>query len=265
MGQLKMRKRTMQAVSFFNYLLVFAIVNSLFIFLTGNTPAESDCSNVTQCTANEPFWCNPTDNGICQEMKEDNTCQNNGGLLERQHFNEGDPPICPSGSILLSETVNNFTRYSCHTINTATGELPLIVFLPGTGTYASQAYQMTTLDEHMNDAGGKYHLLSLQARQLCIPGEAKLDDLPVLDPIRWEVSYRDPLNNDDMQYIDRMIKFFIDTTAPGRVDKKRIYVVGHSNGAAMAAFYGIQRNAWQQGFPGIAAVIQWEGADPWAS
>ena len=64
-----------------------------------------------------------------------------------------------------------------------------------------------------------------------------------------------PVTNVDAQAIDRFIE---QTIATGKVDPKRIYIFGWSNGAYMAALYGMWRS------DRIAAIGQYAGADPWS-
>ncbi|HEV8307406.1 MAG TPA: PHB depolymerase family esterase [Methylomirabilota bacterium] len=71
----------------------------------------------------------------------------------------------------------------------------------------------------------------------------------------WDEWYRDPSRNLDALAIDRFLNQVI---ATGRIDTRRIYVFGWSNGAYMAALYGVWRG------DRIAAIGQYAGADPWS-
>lgn len=71
----------------------------------------------------------------------------------------------------------------------------------------------------------------------------------------WDSWYRNPDANLDALAIDH---FLDEVMATGRVDPARIYVFGWSNGAYMAALYGVWRSER------IAAIAQYAGADPWS-
>jgi predicted esterase len=71
----------------------------------------------------------------------------------------------------------------------------------------------------------------------------------------WDEWYRNPTLNLDALAVDH---FLDEVIASGKVDTDRIYVFGWSNGAYMAALYGVWRGAR------IAAMGQYAGADPWS-
>jgi predicted esterase len=70
----------------------------------------------------------------------------------------------------------------------------------------------------------------------------------------WDEWYRNPTANLDALAIDH---FLDEVVARGLVDTNRIYVFGWSNGAYMAALYGM----WRANR--IAAIAQYAGGNPW--
>ncbi len=71
----------------------------------------------------------------------------------------------------------------------------------------------------------------------------------------WDEWYRDPSRNLDALAVDHFVDQLI---ASEKVDTSRIYVFGWSNGAYMAALYGMWRS------DRIAAIGQYAGADPYS-
>lgn len=71
----------------------------------------------------------------------------------------------------------------------------------------------------------------------------------------WDEWYRNPTQNLDALAVDHFLDEVL-ATAP--IDRQRIYVFGWSNGAYMAALYGVWRSQR------IAAIGQYAGADPWS-
>ncbi len=71
----------------------------------------------------------------------------------------------------------------------------------------------------------------------------------------WDEWYRNPSQNLDALAIDHFVD---EVVASGRVDPRRVYVFGWSNGAYMAALYGMWRS------DRIAAIGQYAGPIPGA-
>jgi poly(3-hydroxybutyrate) depolymerase len=142
--------------------------------------------------------------------------------------------------------------------------LPLLVFLHGSFGSADTVYDHTLLRQKAvnfklgADAGQLgFVLASMQGRNLFLSWE------PNFSGSHHDQWYRDlgsPSCNPDIRSLDHLIDALV---AKGIVDKQRIYLSGWSNGAFMAAEYGIARHTVPT--PGgnrIAAVAAYAGADP---
>lgn len=196
------------------------------------------------------------------------TCSSHGAPPMRTVQPVTKVPSCSKGKVLSFEQ-NGVTRYAClnlprqseQEINRAsTRQWPLLVYLHGSLTTPDSLYR-----------AGR-NLFSLHD-EYPLSGDAEVKGFIVLSPegrraeawpsesahtgkgFHWDEWHRDPATNLDAQAIDRFIE---KTIATGKVDSKRIYVFGWSNGAYMATLYGMWRS------DRIAAIGQYAGADPWS-
>jgi pimeloyl-ACP methyl ester carboxylesterase len=193
----------------------------------------------------------------------------------------GDPPAIVSGTAkpdcLHGQTLGpwkdpgGYERYACLWEPSAIGSsapLPLVIYLhpsvlgPGTVT-------KTDLLRYQNSAsltaGGPAGYIVLAPA-----GRKTLHHYPRPDEkgLGWDNWYRQ-LNpagdvtvrgalyrpNADAVAIDHFVELELST---GRVDPNRIYIVGWSNGAAMAYLYGLNR-------PNIAAAVLYSAPDPFGA
>ncbi len=179
----------------------------------------------------------------------------------------GRPPY-DDGAPVHRVDANGVDRYAClyQPLGASPdNKLPLVVFLHGGGVgAASNVYDFTSLRAKAvttvlgADAGQPgFFLLSIQGRSLHYPTFNNRDGH------HHDFYYRDlrtRSTNPDIVNLDRHID---DLVASGRVDPRRIYVMGWSNGGFFAQMYGIARHATPT--PGgnrVAAVTPYTAADP---
>jgi poly(3-hydroxybutyrate) depolymerase len=157
----------------------------------------------------------------------------------------------------------NGTRAACVFRPTGSGPWPLVVFLHGGGQTADILYDATSLRAKaatfaLGTKNG-FILAADQGRNLhAIDGNA--------DGPRHDIFYRDlssPSTNPDIAALDRLIDTLVSN---GGVDRKRIYVIGWSNGGFFAQFYAFARGATPT--PGgnrVAAAVAYASGDPFES
>ncbi len=189
---------------------------------------------------------------------------------------ETGPTMCQGGSRLSDWKDNNgTTRRAClydTDIATPTHKLPLLVFLQGSAVPSDFQLPITGLPGTLTSAN-----LSNDPQRpgfILLQPIGRITDHFYPEPnntqtVGWDVWYRQlvavaggrevngiryPLNA-DMETVDHYIDQMV---ATGRVDTDRIYVVGWSNGAALALLYGQNR-------PRVAAVTMYSGPDPYDS
>jgi hypothetical protein len=144
---------------------------------------------------------------------------------------------------------------------------PLVIWIAGSGGGAGNVYDKTSLrtkqltfDMSGDPVRPGFILVSIQPRNLHWPTADSQDGS------RSETFYRDlnsPSTNSDISFVDHIIDTLV---AEGVVDRKRIYVMGWSNGARFSGLYSILRH--EQTTPGgnlVAAVANYSGGDPYAS
>jgi len=171
-------------------------------------------------------------------------------------------PYAPRGRV-LSFAQDGITRYAClHLPRQAQDpdghdrKWPLVVYLHGSRTTPESLY---TLGRHLFDFHDT-HVLSddpdVRGFVLLAPEGRRAApwSSPTGTGFHWDEWHHSPSSNLDALAIDRFID---ETIATGRVDPRRIYVFGWSNGAYMAALYGVWRGER------IAAIGQYAGGDPW--
>lgn len=184
--------------------------------------------------------------------------------------------LCPGGRRLDDwKDGNGSTRRACLYDNGAASEtrkLPLVVFLQGSAIPTDLQLPVTNL----LPALGSADLTGDPARPgfILLQPVGRITDhfypLPnSSNTIGWDVWYRQMIDvaggrevngerhaiNADAATIDHYIA---EQVATGRVDTSRIYLVGWSNGAALALLYGQNR-------PEVAAVFMYSGPDPYDS
>jgi poly(3-hydroxybutyrate) depolymerase len=170
-------------------------------------------------------------------------------------------PICYQGKLLSFEQ-EGVTRYAClNTPRQARGQAagkkwPLLIYLHGSRTTPDSLYVegRTLFDLHSgyllsgNPETRGFFILSPEGRRaapaVSITGTG----------FHWDTWYRNSSENLDALAIDH---FLDEVVATGLIDTDRIYVYGWSNGAYMAALYGVWRHER------IAAIGQYAGANSW--
>lgn len=154
------------------------------------------------------------------------------------------------------------TRAACEYIPPSAGtQVPLVVFLHGSHGSADDVYNDTLLRQDAVSASLKpgitgFALASMQGRNLhwlgSNPGGSHHD---------W--MFRDlasPSKNPDIADLDHLVDTLVKT---GKIDPKRIYVMGWSNGAFFGQMYAIAR--YTTATPGgnhVASAVMYAGADP---
>ena len=175
-------------------------------------------------------------------------------------------PECDGGRVLSFDQAG-VTRYAC--LNQppqaerepASGrQWPLLIYLHGSLVTPHSLY---TFGKHLFDLHSSYPLSAtpgVDGFLVLAPEGRKAQPWPSTEVqtgsgYHWDEWYRDPARNLDVLAIDHFVD---EVVASGRVDPRRIYVFGWSNGAYMADLYGMWRS------DRIAAIGQYAGADPWS-
>ncbi len=180
-------------------------------------------------------------------------------------------PVCFGGKLLGPWADSGGSdRYAClYEPKSAGAEnpLPLVVFLHGSLATADTIL-LTGLTGRVDDAdlGGARRGFIMIAPE----GREATHHYPGLDKsgLGWDNWYRqlEPSGdavvsgttcreNDDAAAIDHFVE---DEASTGKVDRKRIYLMGWSNGAAMAILYGLNR-------PQVAAAAVYSAPDPFGA
>ncbi len=189
-----------------------------------------------------------------------------------------DPPVCRTstagrdsfddGPPIAYATPSGVMRYAClyrQPQASARAPRPLVVWLHGGGTgAASNVYDATSIrkkapsfDLTGDPARAGFHVLSVQGRTLHYYLHADRDGR------HHDFYYRDlrsPSTNPDIANVDGLIDQLV---ASGVVDRKRIYMMGWSNGAFFSQMYAIARHGTAT--PGgnrIAGAVAFTGGDP---
>ncbi len=185
----------------------------------------------------------------------------------------GTPPIrtvypvtiplkCEDGE-LLSWQQSSVIRYAClnypEQASTENHKWPLVVFLHGSIASPMSIYTLGKEFFALRDSYQLSDSASVQGFILLSP-EGRIAK-PYTGPnpetgegFHWDTWYRNPAENLDALAIDHFID---EVVATGKVDTKRIYVWGWSNGAFMTVLYSSWRSSR------IAAMGQYAGANPW--
>jgi len=178
-------------------------------------------------------------------------------------------PFCEQGRVLAFDQ-EGITRYACLNLPQQAEEeqsqiagkrWPLLIYLHGS---------LTTPDSLYTFGRGLFNLHHLYP----LSGDPDVLGFILLSPegrkavpwpsssgpetgwgFHWDSWYRNPIDNLDALAIDHFVDEVVST---GLVDPARIYVFGWSNGAYMAALYGVWRS------DRIAAIGQYAGADSWS-
>jgi dienelactone hydrolase len=161
---------------------------------------------------------------------------------------------------------DGLTRYHCEYRGNATAlaPRPLVIFVPGSGGNAANAYDYTRLREKaitydLNSSLLRHGfvLVSIQARNLHWP-TADNEDGPKSDTYHRDLATHS--TNRDITYLDHVVDSIV---SEGVIEASRIYLMGWSNGARFAAMYAIARHDTPT--PGgnyVAAVANYSGGDP---
>lgn len=224
----------------------------------------SACSAAAPCTALLPTYArlDPPVDRIDTESDEP-TCAT-GELGTRTGH-----PVYDDGPARSFVAPGGVTRYWCEARPPGAGASnprPLVIYVPGSGGHGGSVYDTSllrdkqpTFDLSDKPAAPGYVLASIQPRNL---------HWPTSDPqegTKSDSQYRDlgsPSMNPDIAFLDHIIDSLV---TEGVVDPLRIYVMGWSNGARFALFYGIARH--ETATPGgyrVAAVANFSGGDPFA-
>lgn len=173
-------------------------------------------------------------------------------------------PAFDDGAPESRQGIDGTPRYACAHSPSPSAALPLLVYFHGSGGGAENVYDTSLLRQKAAsyDLSGDpqkkgFALLSLQARNLHWPTATNQDGS------KHDTFYRDLggcSTNPDFANADAFIDAWVGS---GKVDPKRIYVTGWSNGGRFAQAYAIARH--EQPSPGgnrVAAAAVYSGADP---
>ncbi len=182
-----------------------------------------------------------------------------------------EPPSCRHGQVLAYDQ-DGTRRYACLYLPKQAREKqkpktaykwPLLIYLHGSLTTPDSIYWLgadllSLRDEFPLSDNGKvrgFFLLAPEGRR-ADPWKSEEPEGPKTGKgMHWDEWFRDPSRNLDALAIDHFLDQMVES---GQVDTNRIYIFGWSNGAYMAALYGVWRG------DRIAAIGQYAGADPWS-
>ena len=181
---------------------------------------------------------------------------------------EAGRPLRDDGPPVHRVDETGVDRYACRYQPPETvpgARYPLVVFLHGGGTgTATSIYDFTSLrlkaeSFALGDAASPtgFFLLSIQGRNLHYPTGGDRDGR------HHDFYFRDlrsPSANSDIANLDLQIDTLV---ATGRIDPRRIYVIGWSNGGFFGQMYAIARHVTPT--PGgnrVAAVVPYTAGDP---
>jgi pimeloyl-ACP methyl ester carboxylesterase len=218
------------------------------------------CDGLTGLCAEEP---------VCSPASPCATATVNGNKVTNE-TSAFSPPTCNRNGFndaparTWTDAVNGQSRAACVFVPSATLPLPLVLFLHGSGTSGDQVYTTTllrakaaTFDLTGDPARPGFVLASDTARivQSTLPGGngAQVHEVYFRD-------FRSPSSSSDFRNFDRLIDELV---ATGKIDPKRIYIVGYSNGGFAGQLYGLARYATPT--PGgnyVAAVAVYGAASP---
>jgi len=166
---------------------------------------------------------------------------------------------------VLSFDQGGVTRYACLNMpaqadqdGAAARKWPLFIYLHGSRTTPDSVYTLGRALFDLHDTFALSGDPDVRGFILLAPEGRRATPSGALTGtgFHWDSWYRNPTSNLDALAVDH---FLDEVIATGKVDTDRIYVFGWSNGAHMAALYGV----WRQSR--IAAIGQYAGADPWSS
>ena len=192
----------------------------------------------------------------------DSLCDNYGTLPIRTVQPVTQSLKCEDG-IELTFQQGEVTRYAClnypDQAETHDYKWPLIIYLHGSLVTPESLYgdgkdffELRNESHLSDDPNVKGFIILSPEGRIAIPYQA--NDPATGEGFHWDEWYRNSEKNLDALAIDH----FLDTLiSMGKVDERRIYVYGWSNGAFMAALYGTWRS------DRIAAIGQYAGANPW--
>lgn len=177
------------------------------------------------------------------------------------------PPVCKQGK-LLKFAQDGLRRYACLNLppqaqgNAAPAgtKWPLLIYLHGSRTMPESLYlegkNLFTLHDQYplsKDPAVKGVIILAPEGRRATPWPAS--DFQTGTGFHWDEWYRNSTENLDAKAVDH---FLDEVIATGQVDPRQIYVFGWSNGAYMAALYGVWRG------DRIAAIGQYAGGDSWS-
>lgn len=168
------------------------------------------------------------------------------------------------GGEVLSFVQEGVTRYACLNLpaqasqpGNAGRKWPLLIHLHGSRAAPGSLYSLGHALFALHDTAALSSDPSVRGFIVLSPMGRRARPAGALSGtgFHWDEWYRNPTANLDALAIDH---FLDEVVARGIVDTQRIYVFGWSNGAYMAALYGMWRA------DRIAAIAQYAGANPWS-
>ncbi|WNG62055.1 prolyl oligopeptidase family serine peptidase [Archangium gephyra] len=167
------------------------------------------------------------------------------------------------GGEVLSFVQEGVTRYACLNLpaqasqpGSAGRKWPLLIHLHGSRATPASLYSLGKALFALHDTAALSSDPRVRGFLVLSPMGRRARPAGALSGtgFHWDEWYRNPTANLDALAIDH---FLDEVVARGLVDTDRIYVFGWSNGAYMAALYGMWRS------DRIAAIAQYAGANPW--
>jgi poly(3-hydroxybutyrate) depolymerase len=132
---------------------------------------------------------------------------------------------------------------------TAANPVPLVIMVHGSGGNATYMYGQPSAPHWPNASNWRgwaeergFAVVGTQAMNYHWPSSGMVGRGE--DGTKTDYAYRNISNNDDFRYFDALIDSLVVT---GRIDPRRIYISGWSNGCAFASLYALLRSGSTDG------------------
>jgi len=181
-------------------------------------------------------------------------------------FHSSPKPQCLGGTLLGPwQDRDDHDRYAClyePALASTVKPLPLVVYIHPSLVTADSLWEVTNILEYQNianvsDDPGRpgFIVVAPEGRDTNHYYPDPDASGPGWDNWDRHTDPDDPVENVDVATIDH---FIAEEVASGKVDARRVYVTGWSNGAAMSILYGLNRS-------NVAAIAPYSAPDPFAA